>query len=380
MKKKLIVLVLGIVCIIFGVIITFLVGKEKEKQYSIMVDTSSKTGDTINNSYYNYYSSELATDYIKGYDLTTKNKVYFSYPISLKNTYFSEYAKKMEQEDFELEIKQELNVSLEKRLEEITDCYESNGYTAFNYSESKKIKIGSYDAGYVKMEALANSDIDIAFPDKDYSECFLLYIDMNDRTLFLDYRVYNKKFSDSFLSELASSIKIENGTAKYLSSTIEGDKIVGSVFQISYSDGTKYNVNYKFPVDKYKEREDIKNNYSQVIFCNNNNLEVRFKIVSVKTSVGAIAFLTSITENSYVKNKELYDVLSYNEEEFKYLDRNYHKIIIKYKDLQDNLTYNYVQLITKIDDTTAISITYINKDEITNDNILDFLNYEVKEY
>lgn len=50
-----------------------------------------------------------------------------------------------------------------------------------------------------------------------------------------------------------------------------------------------------------------------------------------------------------------------------------------YRNLEDNLTYHYVQLITEIDDLTAVAITYIQEDEITDDVLLDFLDYSVNQ-
>ena len=380
MNKKVIVLILGIVCIVCGIVLLFLINDKKGPNYSIMVDTSVKTGDTIDNHYYDYYSSELTTDYVKGYDLTSKNKYIFSYPVGLTNTYLSEYTKGIEGENFYLDIKQDLNFDLQTKLSEITDCYKSNGYTDFNYSESKEIKIGNYDAGYVKIEALDNADIDIKPGDKYYSECFLLYVKIDDRTLVLDYRVYNKRFSDLFLSQLASGVEVGAGSATYLSSSVVNNEVVGTISQISYLDQARYDVNYHVSSEKYKELENIKNNYSYVVFGSiDNSLEVGFKIISADVQDGVSSFLVTVAKNTYVENKELYDVSVYNEEDVSYQEKNYHKISMTYRNLENNLTYHYVQLITEIDDLTAVAITYIQEDEITDDVLLDFLDYSVNQ-
>lgn len=213
-----------------------------------------------------------------------------------------------------------------------------------------------------------------------YSECFFLYVKIDDRTLVLDYRVYNKRFSDLFLSQLASGVEVEAGSAKYLSSSVVNNEVVGTISQISYLDHAKYDVNYHVSSDKYMEKEDIKNNYNQVVFTDSSNhLEVGFKIISVDWEDGITSYLDFVTNLNYVENKELYDVSVYNEEDVSYQEKNYHKISMTYRNLEDNLTYHYVQLITEIDDLTAVAITYIQEDEITDDVLLDFLDYSVNQ-
>ena len=74
----------------------------------------------------------------------------------------------------------------------------------------------------------------------------------------MDYRVYNKRFSDLFLSQLASGVEVEAGSAKYLSSSVVNNEVVGTISQISYLDQARYDVNYHVSSDKSMEKEDIK--------------------------------------------------------------------------------------------------------------------------
>lgn len=384
MKEK-ILCAIGIILITIAIILIAIPNnnEKNKKEYEIKVNKESLIEEKIEiKKYKNYKWEKLEESYIKDRNIEDKTLYTFLYPTDLKEEFLDEYNKLMySSKGLTLEIYDTSEFNIEEYINNTKKEYEDLKHTKFNYKIKDKINISGYDAGYIFIQSINEEEYEANTGLPIYEEKYLIYINMNSKKIIFEYTLENKVFTDVFLMEMINGIKIEKGKAKYTTSTVKNNNLVGTIKQNKLTSSKNgYSLSYTLDNNKYQEIETNTNNYNIVNFkLINDETYIDYKIIISAPDMDLVSTTVNALKTKY-SNEELYKLHKFDESTFDYNGKSFHKITIHFKDLKTSSDKYYVQVIELLDEFAAASTHIISNKEITKTEIHELLNYKTDKY
>jgi len=385
MKKQLkyIVILAGFLFLILGTIIYFMNdNKEEDKKDYIIVDTTNKIGETIDNSIYEEYKiDKYLTESLKSTDIDIKNTYTIPYSNNLINYSSSDKSITFVDDLTNINASCIYNNDFETYKESFVDYYKENNYEKMNVAYSKEpLKMSGYDIEYLKINSIGTQNNFNEELKKEYTEQFVVLIKESDISVCtVSFSVTSKRLSDEMLTEFINKIKIEKGTASYLYSKLENDKIVGTLNKkLVVPKEKSYELSYEIPSSKYEEIEDYRNSPSSTTFVlkNNENTVINIELSMTLSSENFYEKYFSNVESRYLNSPEF--ILN----DIEYSDvtndgKEYYQIELNYSDKVTDVKTFVKHLVYEIEDGTYYIIVCSSNEEIEESIINDFLNIEI---
>lgn len=369
--------IIGLALITLGCIIFVVSSKDKENNGNekILVDTTNKKGDIIDKTDYEFFEVNLLKS-VDMYNSTNDGnyKYTFQVPKELNEYYLDDYKKDFRNDYLEVDAYVMENWDLDN-FNEILKLQFGEYFTKLNYSYNDTIKIGNYDAVYIKHEAL--SDIIEVSEDKKnaYEEKFAVVVNLKSHYFVLVYRYKQRKTDDNMLTELINGITIveTNSLPSYCKE--ESDNMVCSIKQNkdrSYEHG--YNISYKLSSKDFQINNDKKNSINSTYLINaEQSTLLSYELYMTYEDDVQVEIINSINE----KDNEL---LSYKEIKKEYNGKKLTQINMTYNDKISKKTRYYTVFIDKIENNYALLISIDSEKQLDDKTLKSYLNYVIEEY
>lgn len=371
MKKSLkyVFLIGGFLLIIFGSI-TLLSNKGKVEDYSnkIKVNTSSISGDKIDNSKYDVYTTnDFLNTFIKSYDTNKKNKYNFSYPKQLKEKSLNESSRTLIDNKMIVTASLLLSDDYKNYFDNLISMYKENNKIKSFVSED--LTISNFSTKYAKFELLN---------DTIYRELFIILIrEKDDDFVAITYMFNNLKVTDDFLTELINKVTIEKENANYLYTHTEGEYLTGTLEQLDL-DGKKFSLTFKMPDPKYREIELGSNSLKNTTLLSTQKKDLMIEVELSQNNNSLNDYIDNI-KNKYdyegiveYKNFDS-NTVTYNDKEFLQTSFDY----TDYRMSEKNNRY-YLSLIYEVSNGLNYIVTFTSSEKIEQDTIDDFVNFSIE--
>lgn len=381
--KKFRLLILGVVFIVIGSII-FVIKNDNSREYNDnkndkhVVTFTNVEGDNIPTDIYSEYTiADLDIDYIKSFNIETRNKFLFGVSKDTKYENTSWYYKRYAGEKLQIIAIQSYDKSFEtkKYASDICNEYKNKGYQLVNYRLGNEFRINNYIVGYIKVTAF--TDVETPTPEnkRKYKEDFIVYIIGKDNTIATIHYVLNEfMFDEESLNKIINTVSIKENESSYTSARIENNKIIGKIYTLDNQKQMKYQLNYEYPTSLCTAPEDIENDCTTIIFKDN---QKNFKVVMNFTFLSSSGNVFTNYEE-WIKNRysEMYDMSEIVKSTLPYNNKNYFKF--QFTLSNEEKKENYIQLVEQLSDDAILVISYESVDEIIEEDLLKYLTYQVE--
>lgn len=395
--------ILGLILILIGVILIgsgiFIQLNSKEENKDVVVDTSFKRVNNFNgeelgtnskmiNSYYNDYNYNIYNfsypDIVHEYNLSNTFKSFESVDGNVKitiknendtlNTYLNKFKTKLiSYKDDEYISNLEDTGILSRTIDGVT--YK---YLEWNYSSGIDPKFSSnYDEWRVGIEVNISTDEGV-----------------KTQTIVVEITAKNGVMSTKAIDNIMKSIKVEEKKAVYKRFKEEGNYLVGFLQQNKYKEYEHgYKLNFKIP-KTIPEIDSITSNVYATELLNETPQDKKTIIYSIdKVSSNNTIESTSLSyykiDQSSYKESDTRKNISLTKPKFVKLngkDIYYYRLEYDlYSNKKYTSTYKKLEAFCEIGDKLYLKviISFTNSDkkqEITEDFLAQYLNYEVEEY
>lgn len=384
MKKqfKYIFVLIGFLLLVVGIIIFFTNNdKENDEKKYIIVDTTNKIGEEIDNSIYEEYKiDKYLTESFKSTDIDIKNTYTIPYSSNLINYSSSDKSITFVDELTNINAGCIYNNNYEEYKNSFINYYKENNYEKMNVAYSKEpLKISGYDTEYLKISSIGIQNSFEENPESKYTEQFVVLIKESDISVCtVSFSITSKRISDKTLTEFINKIKIEKGSASYLYSKIEKDNIVGTLNKkIVIPKEKSYGISYKIPSKKYEEIEDYRNSPSSTTFVlkDNKKTVINIELDMTLSSENFYEKYFSDVESEYLNSNDfiLNEIIDTN---VIFDEKEYYQIDLNYSDKETD-TKTFVRYLLREVEEDIYYIIICNSDTLIEESIInDFLNIE----
>lgn len=381
-KIKNLLFITSFIFIFLGILLIFYnVDKKETKNSYIVVNTSKKIGDKIENITYDEY--EITNSYsnyaFRSKDINIANRYEFSFPETLNNRLLSDTNISMGNNNININTNCMYSVNIDEYKKSIVDEYNSDNYSKYNISSSQdNLQIDGVDIEYLKIEAIDKLIMDDESESNLYTERFIVLLKESENSVCsISYLTYSKRFSDEFLSEIINKIDIKNKQATYLYSTIKDNSIIGSLNQKKLKTSDKYELYYSLPSDEYEEIVDDRNNiYSTTFRSKKSNMVVNISLESMLDSDFSETLYLENLKNE-ISNSEENMLINISGNTVIYEDREYFSIDLSYKNDLNLMVYREY-LISKLENDIYYIVIFEDENFIEEEQIESFLRFDLK--